>query len=232
SRMPELGIWGTTDDETAATRNPWHTERTAGGSSGGAAAAVATGLVPIAHGNDGLGSVRIPAACCGLVGIKPGRRVVPPPPENEDWFGLTEHGILATTVADAAIGFAVLAGRTPEALAEPQRLRVAVSLRSPVAGVRPDAANREAVAAASRLIAAAGHDVLTANPVYPVSLGVRGLATWFAGAYRGAQALGLDAAVLQPRTRRHIALGRWAWRRGLVREADRAAFRRRSEAFF
>lgn len=232
SRMPELGLWATTDDETAVTRNPWRTDRTAGGSSGGAAAAVAAGLVPIAHGNDGLGSVRIPAACCGLVGIKPGRGVVPPPPEGQDWFGLTEHGILATTVADAAIGFAVLAGRTPEALTEPQRLRVAVSLRSPVAAVRPDAANREAVATAARLIAAAGHDVVTANPVYPLSLGVRGLATWFAGAYHGAQAQGLDVTTLQPRTRRHIALGEWAWRRGLVREADRAAFRRRSEAFF
>ena len=79
SRMPELGLWGLTDDATAITRNPWRTDRTPGGSSGGAAAAVAAGLVPIAHGNDGLGSVRIPAACCGLIGIKPGRGVVPSP---------------------------------------------------------------------------------------------------------------------------------------------------------
>src|SRR3989440_617928 len=63
SRMPELGLLAVTDDQTAITRNPWRTDRTPGGSSGGAAAAVAAGLVPIAHGNDGLGSVRIPAAC-------------------------------------------------------------------------------------------------------------------------------------------------------------------------
>ncbi|MBO0868992.1 MAG: amidase, partial [Micromonosporaceae bacterium] len=101
SRMPELGLWGFTDDETAITRNPWRLDRTPGGSSGGAAAAVAAGLVPIAHGNDGLGSVRNPAACCGLVGIKPGHGVVPAQLPVEDWFGLVEHGILATTVADA-----------------------------------------------------------------------------------------------------------------------------------
>ncbi|HET8640818.1 MAG TPA: amidase family protein, partial [Pseudonocardiaceae bacterium] len=101
TRMPELGLWALTDDDTAVTRNPWRTDRTPGGSSGGSAAAVAAGLVPIAHANDGLGSVRIPAACCGLVGFKPGRGVVPAQLGREDWFGLAEHGILATTVSDA-----------------------------------------------------------------------------------------------------------------------------------
>jgi len=65
TRMPELGVWALTDDESAITRNPWRTDRTPGGSSGGTAAAVAAGLVPIAHGNDGFGSVRIPAAWNG-----------------------------------------------------------------------------------------------------------------------------------------------------------------------
>src|SRR3954462_7737680 len=127
TRMPEMGLWATTDGPDGATRNPWSLDRTPGGSSGGSAAAVAAGLVPIAHGNDGLGSIRIPAACCGLGGIKPGRGVVPSGIGATDWFGLAEHGILATTVADATLGFSVLAGQEPARLVEPDRLRVAVS---------------------------------------------------------------------------------------------------------
>jgi amidase len=231
TRMPELGVWGTTDDSTAITRNPWNFDRTPGGSSGGSAAAVAAGLVPIAHGNDGLGSIRIPAACCGLIGLKPGRGTVPARLGREDWFGLAENGILASTVADAAVGFAVLAGRTPAKLELPPRLRVAVSLRSPVAGSRADEGNREAVRTATRLLMESGHDTVSADPAYPMKLGVKGLATWFAATWRDAEAAGLGDG-LQARTRRHMRLGKWAWDKGYVREADRLNFRASCEAFF
>jgi amidase len=231
SRMPELGLWGTTDDESAITRNPWQTGRSPGGSSGGSAAAVAAGLVPLGHGNDGLGSIRIPAACCGLVGLRPGRGVVPCRIGPVDWFGLTEHGVLATTVADAAAGFAVLAGQRADKLSEPSRLRVAVSLRSPAAGVWPDRANQRAVATAARLLLAAGHDTIKADPSYPTWLALRAMATWFAAAHLEAEAAGLELAALQPRTRRHVALGEWSWRRGQVREADRLRWREQSLAF-
>jgi amidase len=233
SRMPELGLWGLTDDETAITRNPWRTDRTPGGSSGGAAAAVAAGLVPIAHANDGLGSVRIPAACCGLVGIKPGRGVVPSQMAAESWFGLTEHGILATNVADATLGLAVLAGWAPPKLSEPGRLRVAVSTRSSVQGVRADKPAREALRSAARLLIGAGHDAVNASPRYPTGRGLRAvIATWFAGAYRDAQDSGVDVSALQPRTRRHLAIGEWVTRRGLARERDRTAWRAGLEAWF
>lgn len=232
TRMPELGLFALTDDETAVTRNPWRPERTPGGSSGGAAAAVASGMVPIAQGNDGLGSIRIPAACCGLVGLKPGRGVVPCQLGATDWFGLAEQGILATTVADAAVGFAVLAGRRPDKLVPPERLRVAVSLRSPVSGVRPDQPNREAVAAAARLLTAAGHDTVSADPVYPKVLGFRGVATWLASAAAEVEATGIDRGTLQPRSRRHASLGAWAQRRGLVKEEHRTAWRERCVGFF
>jgi amidase len=232
TRMPELGVWATTDDGDLITRNPWRTDRTPGGSSGGSAAAVAAGLVPIAHGNDGLGSVRIPAACCGLVGIKPGRGVVPAAIGASDWFGLTENGILATTVFDAALGFAVLAGREPAPLDEPGRLRFAVSPRSPAAGVRADAGARAALAETVRALVGLGHSAVRADPVYPLSLQNRGLATWFAAVYEEARAAGVAVATLQPRTRRHIWLGERATRRGMVREADRAAWRERCLNWF
>ena len=232
TRMPELGLWAFTDDADRVTRNPWRTDRTPGGSSGGAAAAVAAGLVPIAHGNDGLGSIRIPAACCGLVGLKPGRGVIPTQLGVEDWFGLTEHGVLTTTVADAVAGFSVLAGRRVAKLVEPPRLRVGVSWRSPVAGVRPDGPNREAVTTAARLLLRAGHDAVTADPTYPPALGLAGLATWFAAAYRDADGAGLDFRTLQPRTRRHLGLGRTAWNRGWVRQEQRDGWRKASIQFF
>ena len=230
TRMPEMGLWAVTDDDDAATRNPWDRDRTPGGSSGGSAAAVAAGLVPMAQGNDGLGSIRIPAACCGLVGLKPGRGVIPAELGIDDWFGLAENGVLTTTVADAALGFAVLAGRDPVKLVEPGRLRIGVSTKSPVAGIRPDEPNRTAVATASKLLTQAGHDSVTADPHYPTALGVRVLATWFASAYRESQSL--DPAKLQPRTRQHIRLGKWAWRSGLVKQAHRDAWREQSIKFF
>jgi amidase len=230
TKMPEMGLWAVTDDENGPTRNPWDLERTPGGSSGGSAAAVAAGLVPIAQGNDGLGSIRIPAACCGLVGLKPGRGVVPVDFGDNDWFGLVENGVLTTTVADAALGFSVLAGLTPAKLVEPAKLRVGVSLRSPVAGVKPDEANVSAVAKASKLLVDAGHDTVGADPRYPTGVALGVLATWFAGAYKNSE--GLDLRSLQPRTRRHIGLGKAVTKAGLVRESQRAAWRERSIRFF
>src|SRR3954452_14899048 len=101
TRVPELWLYGATDGPASVSRNPWDTARSPAGSSGGSAAAVAAGCVPLALGNDGMGSLRLPAAACGLVTLKPGRGVVPPP--ANDWFGMVENGALATTVADLVL---------------------------------------------------------------------------------------------------------------------------------
>ena len=232
TRMPELGLWAVTDEVDDATRNPWALDRTPGGSSGGAAAAVAAGLVPIAQGNDGLGSLRIPAACCGLVGLKPGRGVVPCDIGLDGWSGLTENGVLTTTVGDAALGFSVLAGRRPPKLVEPSKLRVGVSTRSPAAGTRADGPNRSAVSTAAKLLVNAGHSTVTAEPRYTTTLGMAAIATWLANTYREVEAAGLDWNELQPRTRRHARLGKWANGRGLAGQAHRDAWRESSIEFF
>ncbi|HXM54488.1 MAG TPA: amidase [Candidatus Dormibacteraeota bacterium] len=105
--VTEFGLHGTT-------RNPWNLDRTPGGSSGGAGAALAAGLCAWAHGTDGGGSVRIPASCCGLVGLKPSRgRISPGPLVGEGWAGLSTQGVLARTVDDAAAGLDTLAGHLP-----------------------------------------------------------------------------------------------------------------------
>jgi amidase len=230
TKMPEMGLWGVTDDGDGPTRNPWDRDRTPGGSSGGAAAAVAAGLVPMAQCNDGLGSIRIPAACCGLVGLKPGRGVIPAELGIDDWFGLVENGVLTTTVADAMLGFSVLAGRDPTKLVEPQPLRIGLSTRSPLVGLRPDQPNRDAVNTAADLLVRSGHTTVKADPTYPVPLGPRVLATWFASAYR--ESAQLDRTALQPRTRQHIRLGRVLSRSGLIRQKHRDAWRARSIKFF
>jgi amidase len=101
-----------------------------------------------------------------------------------------------------------------------------------VAGASADEANRAAVATATRLLTECGHDTLTADPAYSTSLGLRGMATWFAAAHRDVEAAGIDRSKLQKRTRRHVAMGGWAWRRGFVREQDRTRFRDRCLEFF
>ena len=103
----EWGLFG-------ATHNPWNLEHTPGGSSGGAAAAVAAGLCGFAQGSDGGGSVRIPSSCCGVVGLKPSRgRISPGPVLGESWAGLSTDGVIARTVADAAAGLDAMAGHLP-----------------------------------------------------------------------------------------------------------------------
>src|SRR5437588_10680655 len=111
--LPEMGILPTTESRRfGPTRNPWSLDRTPGGSSGGSAAAVAAGMVPIAHGNDGGGSTRIPAACCGLVGLKPARGPVAVGPGLGDSF-LVQDGVLTRTVAETAQVLDLLAGYEP-----------------------------------------------------------------------------------------------------------------------
>src|SRR3954468_13689547 len=112
TNLPEFGILPVTEPRRfGPTRNPWDTVRTPGGSSGGAAAAVAAGMVPLAHGSDGGGSIRIPGACCGLVGLKPTRGRISGHPVYGDPVGLATAGPIARTVADAAAMLDVLAGR-------------------------------------------------------------------------------------------------------------------------
>lgn len=105
TNVPELDSWGFTESMTfGATRNPWNLSRTPGGSSGGSAVAVATGMCGVAHGTDGTGSLRNPAAWCGVLGFKPGRGVVPGPAALSGWHGMVVNGPIARRAADAEIG--------------------------------------------------------------------------------------------------------------------------------
>ncbi|WP_433436920.1 amidase [Nonomuraea sp. CA-141351] len=128
TNMPELGLTAFGDSAYGIVRNPWNPSRTAGGSSSGSAAAVAAGMVPIALGNDGMGSLRIPAACCGVLAIKPGAGLVPAP--ADDWDLLSENGPFATTASDLALALSVLAA--DPALAEAWRGGSRVEPRPPM----------------------------------------------------------------------------------------------------
>ncbi|MGK5114465.1 amidase [Geodermatophilus sp. CPCC 205506] len=233
TRAPELCLYASTDGPGTVSRNPWDTARSPAGSSGGSAAAVASGAVPLAHGNDGLGSLRLPAAACGLVTLKPGRGVVPAGIGADDWSGMAENGALATTVADLALAHAVMAGEEPAPPVAPDRpLRVAVSTRSPLPGIRADGPARAAVDAVVGLLTAAGHTVVRRDP--PVSPGAAAgaVARWMAGAANDAEHLGIDLADLQPRSRTHARIGRAVRAAGLVRPATADRFRQRMSAFF
>ncbi|MEU1515021.1 amidase family protein [Streptomyces sp. NPDC005811] len=231
TNVPELCVFGTTEGVHGTARNPWDTSRTAGGSSGGSAAAVAAGMVPIALGNDGMGSLRIPAANCGLVTIKPGHGVVPAGIGDGDWFGMSENGPLATTVEDARLMLSVLADDTGAVRqdGEPGALRIAVSVRSPLAGVTVSAPYAEAARDAAGVLMKAGHQVRRADPSFPLSLGVTSLAHWTAGT--AVDAAPLDARLLTRRTRVHAALGR-RFLNGVRGGSAREELRRRLEPFF
>ena len=228
--MSELGLWLTTDGDVV-TRNPWNRDISASGSSGGSAAAVAAGFVAAAHGNDGLGSIRQPAAACGLVGVKPGRGLAPGGLGSEDWYGLAENGPLARTANDAALLLSVMAG--DPALAEVSIptgvLRVAVSVRTPVHGVRTDSETTRAVFALAGLLRREGHLVVRAQPTYPKRLSLAGTFRWFAAA-ADAVDQATDATLFQDRSLGHASAGRRV--RPLVREDQLADWRERAESFF
>jgi amidase len=227
TRVPELCVWGSTDSVYGVTRNPWAHGRTPGGSSGGSAAAVAAGIVPIAHGADGMGSIRIPAAATGLVGIKPGMGVVPCDLGTTDWFGLSENGVFATTVADAALMLSVIAAdpalaRVGDA-ADGPTLRIAVSTKPPLQGLGVDREHVKALFASAASLLHAGHEVERSEPSYPNAAAIAGLSRWFAGT--AADAEHLDPDLLEPRTRRHAAIGRAILDRGMLDDGPRDQWR-------
>ena len=231
TRVPELCVFGTTDSAFGITRNPWNPDLTPGGSSGGSAAAVAAGAVPVAHGNDGMGSIRIPAACCGLVGIKPGAGVVPRD-LGSGWFDMAENGPLTTTVADAALVLSVMSDRPRLAHPiVPERLRVAVSTAVPLVGA-PLAASWAAVThVIAEVLHGEGHTVQPADPPYGQVLGLSEIVRWTAGTELDAR-LTRDRDKLAVRTARHAAAGRLALRAGLPREGGRRRWLHRAERFF
>ena len=173
TNMPEFGILPVSEPRRhGPARNPWDTDRTPGGSSGGAAAAVAAGMVPLAHGSDGGGSIRIPAACCGLVGLKPARGRISRGPEQGDDY-LVQDGVLTRTVAETAELLDVLAGyetgdatwapppAEPFAAAvsrEPGRLRIAFTTASPI-DAELDPVCEQATRDAAELLGSLGHEV-------------------------------------------------------------------------
>lgn len=177
---PEFGLAASTETTlTGSTRNPWDPTRTAGGSSGGAAAAVAAGIVPAAHGSDGGGSIRIPAAACGLFGLKPTRARIPAGPfVGEGWGGLATNHVLTRTVRDSAAFLDATHGPAPgdpyaappapksfltEADVAPGRLRIAVQTR-PYADVPVAPDCLAAVDATAALLRDLGHEVDAAQP--------------------------------------------------------------------
>jgi Asp-tRNA(Asn)/Glu-tRNA(Gln) amidotransferase A subunit family amidase len=178
TNTPEFGCKGVTDNQVfGATRNPWNTAMVAGGSSGGAGAAVAAGLAPLAQGTDQAGSIRVPAAACGVVGLKPGPGRVPRFPAPNGWQTLSVDGPMARTVRDAALLFGVMCGpdeRDPSSLPDTGedflaacdaplgRLRVAWG---PDLGYAPVDPRVAAVAgAAARVFADLGCDLEEASP--------------------------------------------------------------------
>jgi amidase len=229
TNVPEMTQWPFTETITfGATRNPWDIERAPGGSSGGTAAAVASAMVGIGVGSDGLGSIRIPAAWCGLFGIKPQRDRVPIAPHEDAWQGLSVNGPITRSVGDAGLfldavtddgpGFAAAAARAPGTL------RIAVSTKlaaGQLARLSPDV--RAAVERTAELLRSLGHEVTERDPELPGSLMVNLLSRYFRGIHD-------DVAQAMPHPQRLEARTRTMARIGGMIPASFIAKQRAAEA--
>jgi amidase len=237
TNVPELMIFPwTATQANGVTRNPWRLDRTTGGSSGGSAAAVAAGLVAAATGSDGGGSIRIPAACCGLVGMKSSRGRVSSQPAGPGWLGLSVIGALGRTVADSALMLDVMHGTLPgeeyqappfdgsyaeSAAAAPARLRIAVSRKVPpglIASISRE--QREAWERTGALLSDLGHDVTARDPAYGMAQLVF-LQTWLRGIHQDTVRVP-DPTRLEPLTRQMGAAGRYlvpSWRLAQLAQA-------------
>jgi amidase len=223
TNTPEIGLYPFTEGSAfGATRNPWSLDHTPGGSSGGSAAAVAAGIVTAAVGSDGAGSVRIPAAWCNLVGVKPQRGRISTWPDRESFNGLTCIGPLTRTVADAALMLDVLSGNhredlhappsPPEPYAqairrEPRPLRIALSLRHAFSGA-PVRLHHEIEAGARRIgktLAELGHTVTERHPRYGL-IGLSLVARGESGVHEWAGRVP-DRSLLDARTRSTAQFG-------------------------
>lgn len=185
SNSPEFGSLPVTENKIfGATRNPWNVERTPGGSSGGAAAMVAAGMAPIAHASDGGGSIRIPASCCGLVGLKPSRGRIPKGPWlSEILHGFSTDGCVSTTVADTAAMLDVLNHWDPNAWTGVQvpetpfsqttkqrapRVRIGYTITNAL-GVKPEQSCVDAVTKTATLLSELGFAVEEAKVKWPIA---------------------------------------------------------------
>ncbi|MES1927932.1 amidase [Salinisphaera dokdonensis CL-ES53] len=196
TNTPEFGAKGVTEPEAfGAARNPWNTDHTPGGSSGGSAAAVAAGIVPMAGANDGGGSIRIPAACCGLFGLKPGRARVPGGPERSDLMhGATVDHVISRSVRDSAAMLDATAGYEHGGIARlaepetsylqgmttaPKPLRIGVLDESPL-DIPLHAEAHAAIKTTTKLLESLGHRVERAAPAIDgLQLGRDFLSMWF-----------------------------------------------------
>ena len=222
---PEFGMASVTEPAVhGITYNPWDPKVTAGGSSGGAAAAVASGMVPAAHASDGGGSIRIPSAACGLVGLKPTRGRNPVGPVvGEGWYGLAASHVITRTVRDSAAFLDASHGPEPGDpyaappprttysqawTASPRQLRIGIVENAVTGDVNLAPENREAVDAAASLLEELGHRVAPVETGITPGPGRRGMLTlssvdtaWMVGA------LGLDTTLLEPANQLAVKAG-------------------------
>ena len=186
THVPEATITPWTESPTfGVTRNPWDRQRTPGGSSGGSGSAVAAGLCSAATASDGAGSIRIPAACCGLFGLKPQRGRIPLPAVDR-WHGMSTPGVLTRGVADSALVYDAINNGGPSfaeaAAREPERLKIAVSVKSPpLIGVQADGEQLGGVNAVAETLRGLGHEVVEREIEYPLTLGGNVLARFLRG---------------------------------------------------